>query len=148
MFTTLEEQCFDTITKLTANLKATNVKQSKFYWSLGISSSKLLTKDYINIVIECDTNLTPLEIINTINELEKQYVNSKNKAIKITLLDYNSLIKNNHLVKLPFPKLHEKAYIVMPLFELNPKWWHPILKQNINSIVLKVSKNELLNQKV
>ena len=60
----------------------------------------------------------------------------------IDILDYNK--KHTHETPiLPHPKLHLRNFVLLPLFEINKDWKHPILKHHIKELILSLSNKDI-----
>jgi 2-amino-4-hydroxy-6-hydroxymethyldihydropteridine diphosphokinase len=44
---------------------------------------------------------------------------------------------------IPHPRLHERAFVLVPLADLAPEFEHPLLKKNIASLLKDVDCNEI-----
>ena len=60
----------------------------------------------------------------------------------IDILDYDK--KHAHETPiLPHPKLHLRNFVLLPLFEINKDWKHPILKHHIKELILSLSNKDI-----
>ena len=122
------------------------------------SSSNYLSKswpdstkpNYINIVIKVRTNLAPIELLKICNFIElklgriKTSINAP-RTCDIDIIDYSRKIlneKNNQLI-LPHPRLSKRNFVLLPLFEIEKNWVHPLLKKDIKDLILSLSNKEI-----
>jgi 2-amino-4-hydroxy-6-hydroxymethyldihydropteridine diphosphokinase len=49
------------------------------------------------------------------------------RSIDIDLLDYGGRVRESESLVLPHPRLHERAFVLVPLAEVAPEWRHPVL---------------------
>jgi len=97
---------------------------------------------FINIVIEIKTNLPPLELLKICNFIEKKLgrkrsVKNAPRSCDIDIIDYKQKIlnlENNNLI-LPHPRMSERNFVILPLFEINKSWKHPKSRKNIVNLV-------------
>ena len=66
-------------------------------------------------------------------ELE-QKVNEP-RMIDLDLIDCFGLILNNNNIILPHPRAHLRRFVMEPLLEINPNWYHPIYKIKVSEIL-------------
>ena len=105
---------------------------------------------YINIIIKIKTSLAPLELLKICNviELKMGRVRSKKNAPRtcdIDIIDYNTKIlneKNNQLI-LPHPRMNERNFVLLPLFEVDKAWKHPKSKINIVNLINSLPVKDL-----
>ena len=120
-------------------------QSSSFYESLSWPDK---TKPkYLNIVLKVQTSLGPNKLLKRCKKIEIELgrkKSSKNSPRKcdIDILDYDSRqIKEN--IILPHPSLHKRNFVVLPLFELNKDWKHPITKQHIKKLILSLPNRDI-----
>ena len=109
-----------------------------------------LMPSFINIVIEIETILTPLELLKICNniELELGRVRLKKNAPRtcdIDIIDYDKKILNINSDKLiiPHPEMTKRNFVLLPLFEINRSWKHPESKINIVNLINSLSIKDL-----
>lgn len=92
---------------------------------------------FVNCVLEATTDKKPEELLKTLLKIEKKIGRIRTKEKKISrvidldLLFYKEgIIKGKNLV-LPHPSLHKRRFTLVPLNEINPDLYHPVLKKSI-----------------
>ncbi len=102
--------------------------------------------DFINIVIKIKTCLSLIDLFKVIKEIEKKIGRKKAKknhprVCDIDIIDFKGLnLKlntDNQKIETPHPRMHNRNFVIFPLFELNKTWIHPKTKANINNIINK-----------
>ena len=109
-----------------------------------------LMPSFINIVIEIETILTPLELLKICNNIELKLgrVRLKKNAPRtcdIDIIDYDKKIVNINVNKLiiPHPQMTKRNFVLLPLFELDRSWKHPESKINIVNLINSVPIKDL-----
>ena len=109
-----------------------------------------LMPSFINIVIEIETILTPLELLEICNNIELKLgrVRLKKNAPRtcdIDIIDYDKKILNINSDKLiiPHPEMTKRNFVLLPLFEINRRWKHPESKINIVNLINSLSIKDL-----
>ena len=121
-------------------------KYSRFYENeaVGFESATL----FLNTVICIRTELSPLHLLNRIQEIEKQLgrhrePNQKNytsRTIDIDIIDYQGQIIAKKNLQIPHPKLKERFFVLEPLQEINPDWIDPRTKCSIKELISTLKK--------
>lgn len=122
----------------------TLVRRSRWYRTSPVPVSD--QPWYLNAVAEVRTGLGPEATLAALNRIEDLFgrVRSERDAprwIDLDLLDYNHVIKSNHINKLlilPHGRLHERAFVLLPLAELAPAWRHPVLHEAIATLIARL----------
>ena len=93
-----------------------------------------VSDNFINQVIWVETELNPQEILDRIHEIESHAgrVRKKNneyeaRPLDIDILFYNDFITESDNLVIPHPKLHERAFTLIPLAEIAADMIHPVL---------------------
>lgn len=82
--------------------------------------------DFVNAVAQIDTRLTPRQLLENLLEIEhrrgrvREFPNSP-RVLDLDLLIYDGLIYHEHGLTLPHPRMHERAFVLLPLLEIDPE---------------------------
>ncbi len=130
--------------ELTKN-KITIIKSSSFYQSLSWPNPK--HPKFLNIVIKVSTNLKPLKLLEIFKQIEVGLGRKKSKKnspreCDIDLIDYDKMIKIKKIT-LPHPRMHIRNFVLLPLFEIDKNWIHPISKDHIKKLILSLSNRDI-----
>jgi len=93
--------------------------------------------EFINMVISFNAGLSPLDLLQKINNLEQGHGRIRNKGITedrtidIDILFYDDLILENENLTIPHPRLHLRNFVLTPLLDIEPDLIHPILKKSV-----------------
>ena len=121
------------------------LKSSSYYESLSWPNPN--NPKFLNIVLEIDTDFSPTELINKCKEIEKKLGRKrlpKNSPRKcdIDIIDFKSKNILSNLI-LPHPRMDARNFVLLPLFEINKDWEHPILKVNIRELISSLSNSDI-----
>ena len=141
-----------------SNIEITKFELEEYKIKILQSSSNYLTEswpdpvmpNYINIVVKIKTSLAPLELLKICNliELKLGRVRSKKNAPRtcdIDIIDFNKKIlneKNSKLI-LPHPRMTERNFVLLPLFEVDKSWKHPKSLINIVKLINSLPVKDL-----
>ncbi len=121
------------------------VRSSSFYQSLSWPNPN--NPKFLNIVLEILTDLPPLKLLYICKKIEISLGRKKNlknspRECDIDIIDYNTKIKTGGII-LPHPRMHKRNFVLLPLYELNKAWTHPISKQPIKKLILLLSNKDI-----
>jgi 2-amino-4-hydroxy-6-hydroxymethyldihydropteridine diphosphokinase len=101
--------------------------KSCFYQSAPVEA---LGEDYINAVIEIDTQLTPYGLLYVCQAIEQEfgrerpYTNAP-RTLDLDILSYEGVIQNDVGLTLPHPRIIERSFVLLPLLEIAPDFLLP-----------------------
>ena len=124
-------------------------KSSNYYESFSWPNKK--NPKFLNIVLKICTNLKPLELLNKCKEIETKLGRKKGpknspRVCDIDILDYNQKKMMNGLI-LPHPRIHNRNFVLVPLFEINKDWIHPITNYHIKRLILSLPNRDITSIK-
>jgi 2-amino-4-hydroxy-6-hydroxymethyldihydropteridine diphosphokinase len=95
---------------------------------------------YINGVAAVTTRLAPAELLALLHRVEQRFgrvrrARNEARALDLDLLDYEGLVQPGDGAVLPHPRLHERAFVLLPLRDVAPGWRHPILGRGVDELI-------------
>lgn len=97
---------------------------------------------FLNACISLKTTKKPLEILSDILSIEasmgrtrKQESGYESRIIDIDLLYYGNLVRNAPELVLPHPRMHERRFVLRPLADIAPQWYHPVLGKDTRNLL-------------
>jgi 2-amino-4-hydroxy-6-hydroxymethyldihydropteridine diphosphokinase len=99
---------------------------------------------FLNMVVKGETNLPPLELLKFLKQLERDLgrlpsIRYGPRLIDIDILFYDDMILDTTELILPHPRLHERAFVLVPLADLSPALVHPVLDKPIGALLAEVN---------
>ena len=107
---------------------------------------------YFNIVLRAKTFFKPQDLLKKIKEIEvligrKTSLKNYPRICDIDIIDYNQknlkINNNNQKLIIPHPKLHERNFVLLPLYEIAKNWLHPQKNKKISELLRDLSINNL-----
>lgn len=104
--------------------------------------------EFINGVLEFETNIEPIEFLNVLKTVEKRTGRKPRERWGPREIDLDILLCENRILmlsflRIPHPYLTERDFFLFPLLELNPNLAHPIHKVKLEAYAKKL-ENRLL----
>ncbi|NPA49381.1 MAG: 2-amino-4-hydroxy-6-hydroxymethyldihydropteridine diphosphokinase [Thermodesulfobacteria bacterium] len=102
---------------------------------------------FYNLVCEIRTSLSPAALLFHLWQIELSCGRVRtgelaDRTLDLDLLLYEDLILEGETLKLPHPRLHERAFVLGPLLELIPEEKHPILEKSFKALWEDLSQKE------
>ena len=119
------------------------VKTSSLYAS---APHEATGPEFVNAVVMYDTDLLPLELLDALQNLEKTagrerpYRNAP-RTLDLDIIFYGDTALDSLRLTLPHPRWHDRAFVLVPLAEINPEKVSPTLLVGVsNQPIRRISK--------
>jgi 2-amino-4-hydroxy-6-hydroxymethyldihydropteridine diphosphokinase len=111
---------------------------SSFYETSPVGRAQ---RNFYNIAIKAKTNLTPKGLLLLIKQAEsilgrKKTIKWGPRVIDIDILFFGKEVINYANLTVPHKDIQNRLFVLVPLREIAGNFTHPVLKQNINDILL------------
>ncbi|MBT5047282.1 MAG: 2-amino-4-hydroxy-6-hydroxymethyldihydropteridine diphosphokinase [Rhodospirillaceae bacterium] len=96
---------------------------------------------YVNGVARIETELVPVDLLTQLHEIENEFGRERAAPNAARVLDLDLLAYDDRYLDdpagpiVPHPRLHERAFVLLPLRELAPDWVHPRKGLNIEALI-------------
>lgn len=82
--------------------------------------------DYVNAVLRAETTLSPETLLHALLDIELQHgrlrpYRNAPRSLDLDLLLYDSETRQTEFLTLPHPRMHLRAFVLIPLRELDPE---------------------------
>ena len=137
---------FDNIsiaTKLLIDSRIKVKKISNFYETPSYPNKNY--PKFLNIGILAEFEEDHSKLFKLTKSIEKKLGRIKSKKnepriIDIDIIDFNGVIENKKKLTLPHPKSHLRNFVLYPIFQIDPRWSHPILRKNVVFLINNLSQ--------
>ena len=121
------------------------IKSSGYYETLSWPNPK--QPKFYNIILQSDTKFSPKKLLNIFKSIEKKLgrkIKPKNspRECDIDLIAYrNKVFKGD--ISIPHCRMHLRNFVLIPLYELNKNWFHPVLNISIKNLIFSLSIKDI-----
>lgn len=107
--------------------------------------------DFYNLVVRGRTRLPPGELLARTQRVEEELGRRRSfrnapRPLDVDLLAYGSLVLDTPGLAVPHPRLHERAFVLLPLEEVAPGWRHPVLGATARELRLRAGALERIER--
>lgn len=102
--------------------------------------------DYLNAVVVVTTDLSTHALLQALLDLEKRLGRVREvrwgpRNIDIDLLAHGDVNVDDPVATVPHPRLHHRAFVLVPLAEVDPGWRHPVTSQSVDELLRRVDSS-------
>jgi 2-amino-4-hydroxy-6-hydroxymethyldihydropteridine diphosphokinase len=118
------------------------IAQSRLYGSVAIGPGE--QDNYVNAVVALDTNLSPVNLLHTLQSIEAEHQRQRNirwaaRTLDLDLLLYGTESINTPELTVPHPRMFERDFVLRPLADIAPA---ELLRHYLHN---KLSKDDKLD---
>ncbi|MBE0415020.1 MAG: 2-amino-4-hydroxy-6-hydroxymethyldihydropteridine diphosphokinase [Dehalococcoidia bacterium] len=102
---------------------------------------------FLNVVCRTQTDLEPFQLLSLIKGIEvslgrvPSFPNAP-RPIDVDILFYGDLVMETPELTIPHPRIKERAFVLIPLFELDAALLHPPSGERISALAARVPGRE------
>jgi 2-amino-4-hydroxy-6-hydroxymethyldihydropteridine diphosphokinase len=104
--------------------------------------------EYLNAVVEVTTQLTPVELLRFVKEVERRIGRTQAKRWAPRLIDIDIVLYGGEMIDtpgltVPHPRMADRAFVLAPLAELAPEVVHPQLGSTVEELAAGIGRDGL-----
>jgi 2-amino-4-hydroxy-6-hydroxymethyldihydropteridine diphosphokinase len=101
---------------------------------------------YLNQAVAVDTSMDALDVVTELLSIEYSLGRAReeknaSRTLDLDLLLHGDSVMNASGVNVPHPRLHERAFVLIPLVEIAPDILHPILDRSIAELAAESDRS-------
>ncbi len=103
---------------------------------------------FVNGAVALEDGPPPRELLDLLHAIERDFGRERRerneaRALDLDLLAWGDVAGEADGVVLPHPRLHQRAFVLMPLSDAAPDWVHPTLGLDVREMLANLSfRNE------
>ena len=102
--------------------------------------------DYLNGCALLQVHSSPHQLLETLLEIEQQFGRVRKehwgaRTLDLDLILYENLILDTPNLKIPHPRMKERAFVLVPLVEIAPNWIEPISRKTVLELFKEIESS-------
>jgi 2-amino-4-hydroxy-6-hydroxymethyldihydropteridine diphosphokinase len=119
----------DAVRRIAALPQTTLLQRSPLYRTAPVDATG---PDFYNAVVAIETALAPAALLQALHAIEAEHGRERPyrnapRTLDLDLLLYGSEVIETPALTVPHPRLHERAFVLVPLLDIAPAAVHPRL---------------------
>ena len=103
--------------------------------------------NFLNTVLSGFTDLEPQELLQftkTVQEKVGRVERFRNgpREIDIDILFYDNVVYKDEVLEIPHPRIQERDFVLQPFSDIDPDFFHPVLKKTIRALLDALPEEE------
>ncbi len=96
---------------------------------------------FLNQIVGLETNLDPLLLLEILQEIESRCGRIRkpgpylNRELDIDIVFYEQIQLDTLRLRVPHPRMHERLFVLLPLNEIAPNYFHPKLHKSVSELL-------------
>ncbi|MEC3966798.1 2-amino-4-hydroxy-6-hydroxymethyldihydropteridine diphosphokinase [Flagellimonas halotolerans] len=108
---------------------------------------------FLNIVISLLTPFNPKELLNVLLQIEKEFGRIRSaeggyssRTLDIDIIYFGSEVINNDDLVVPHPQMQHRNFVLKPLGDIAPQFYHPVLYKDTRNLLQECKDNSRLSK--
>ncbi|HLS23595.1 MAG TPA: 2-amino-4-hydroxy-6-hydroxymethyldihydropteridine diphosphokinase [Pseudogracilibacillus sp.] len=130
------------------NDDVTIVKRSSIYETEPVDYTE--QDKFLNMVIKLETSMKNLELLQFLQEVEttlgrkrEEEIEKGPRTIDLDILLFNNENRDLDVLRIPHPRMHERAFVLVPLSEIAPDQVMPTSGRRIDELLEQLPEKEI-----
>jgi 2-amino-4-hydroxy-6-hydroxymethyldihydropteridine diphosphokinase len=105
---------------------------------------------YLNAVVRLQCSLQPTQLLTILKQIETDLGRTASSAkwaprpIDLDILLWDGRLVAEGNLQVPHLELHRRRFVLEPLCEVDPKAWHPMLGETVESILRRLAPQDVV----
>lgn len=102
---------------------------------------------FLNAVMAIETDLSETALLQLLHEVETNFGRVRNirneaRILDLDLIDYNGLVRDDEAITIPHPRMHLRAFVLLPIQDLDANWCHPVSGVDVATLIAQMPEGQ------
>jgi 2-amino-4-hydroxy-6-hydroxymethyldihydropteridine diphosphokinase len=105
---------------------------------------------FVNAVVAVSTSLDPAGLLEELHRIESEFgrvrrIRNEARVLDLDLLAHGDLVRSSPArPEIPHPRLHERAFVLLPLRDVAPDWRHPVTGESLGVLIARLPPGQAI----
>lgn len=112
-------------------------------------------EDFLNACLELQTLLSPNDLLKELLDIETAFGRERNESesyqsrtLDIDIIYYDKEVINTDVLTTPHPKMQERKFILKPLADISPQFYHPIFNKDTRNLLQECKDKSSITKQI
>jgi 2-amino-4-hydroxy-6-hydroxymethyldihydropteridine diphosphokinase len=140
-----KENCKEAIRRILAVKGITILRESSFYRTEPVGKTD---QDwFVNGLISVETEIPPEELMDRLLSIERTMGRVRDvkwgpRIIDLDLISCGDTVMKTEKLTLPHPEIQNRAFVLVPIRQIEPKWVHPVTGKTAGEMLNELSEGQ------
>jgi 2-amino-4-hydroxy-6-hydroxymethyldihydropteridine diphosphokinase len=135
------ETCRRAVMELSGLANISVVATSSWWLSAPLPPSD--QPPYVNGAVGLSGDIEPQALLAALHMIEAKFGRERSernaaRRLDLDLIAMGDVVRSSPDPILPHPRAHERAFVLLPLLEIAPSWFHPRLKRKASELLAEL----------
>lgn len=140
-----KEHLIQALELLEANEAVRIQKRSSVYETAPVGYQD--QSDFLNMVLELEISLSAIDLLSVCQQIEKDLGRKREirfgpRTIDLDILTFNHENSTVERLIIPHPRMHERAFVLIPLAEIAPGFIIPVHEKSVEACLKELSESD------
>lgn len=128
------------------NEHITILQQSSIYETAPVGYTD--QSDFLNMAVKIQTEFSPVQLLDFCQNVEmklgrKRVIRFGPRTIDLDILLYNNENIHGERLVIPHPRMHERAFVLVPLHEISPDYIIPEQGKSVEELMSELPRSDI-----
>lgn len=112
-------------------------------------------EDFLNACLELQTLLSPNDLLKELLDIETAFGRERNhsesyqsRTLDIDIIYYDKEVIKTDALTIPHPKMQERKFILKPLADISPQFYHPIFNKDTRNLLQECKDKSSITKQI
>ena len=107
---------------------------------------------FLNAVLKVQTKLAAPDLLARLHHIEANFgrvrsVRNEARILDLDLIDYAGQVIDDETITLPHPRMHLRAFVLLPIQDLTQDWQHPVSGKTVATLIAEMPEGQDIRPK-
>jgi 2-amino-4-hydroxy-6-hydroxymethyldihydropteridine diphosphokinase len=104
--------------------------------------------DYCNGMARLEGQADPATLLAQLHDIEARFGRTRPtpnapRTLDLDLIDLNGIVRATPPPILPHPRAHLRAFVLRPILDVAPDWWHPAMHASVTTLLVDLPPQDI-----